>query len=86
MSGGEREEKQWKCGKAIAVANLQRVGTMVRDIGEPCLSRRYLSHRHGEKRTCISLSMQISSFPLLPSFGTIICCILIKKMLYLSAY
>lgn len=39
MSGGEREEKQWKCGKAIAVANLQRVGTMVRDIGEPCLSQ-----------------------------------------------
>jgi hypothetical protein len=39
MSGGEREEKQWKCGKAIAVANLQRVRTMVRDIGEPCLSQ-----------------------------------------------
>ena len=39
MSGGEREEKQWKCGKAISVVNLQRVGTMVRDIGEPCLSQ-----------------------------------------------
>ncbi|KAJ6366566.1 hypothetical protein OIU77_003034 [Salix suchowensis] len=38
MSGGERE-KQWKCGKAISVVNLQRVGTMVRDIGEPCLSQ-----------------------------------------------
>ncbi|KAI9379001.1 hypothetical protein POPTR_017G023200v4 [Populus trichocarpa] len=39
MSGGEREEKQWKCGKAISVVNLQRVGTMVKDMREPCLSQ-----------------------------------------------
>ncbi|CAK7322663.1 unnamed protein product [Dovyalis caffra] len=39
MSGGEREENQWKCGKERAVANLQRVRTIVRDIGEPCLSQ-----------------------------------------------
>ncbi|KAF6152458.1 hypothetical protein GIB67_035526 [Kingdonia uniflora] len=30
------KEKQWSCGKNGAV-NLQRVGTMVRDIGDPCL-------------------------------------------------
>ena len=39
MSGGEREEKQWKCVKAISVVNLQRVGTMVKDMREPCLSQ-----------------------------------------------
>nr|TKS06641.1 hypothetical protein D5086_0000121170 [Populus alba] len=39
MSSGEREEKQWKCGKAISVVNLQRVGTMVKDMREPCLSQ-----------------------------------------------
>ncbi|KAH8484565.1 hypothetical protein H0E87_028873 [Populus deltoides] len=39
MSSGEREEKQWKCGKAISVVNLQRVGTMVKDVREPCLSQ-----------------------------------------------
>ncbi|CAK9145392.1 unnamed protein product [Ilex paraguariensis] len=30
------DEKQWKCGKAVTV-NLQRVSSIVRDIGEPCL-------------------------------------------------
>lgn len=30
------DEKQWKCGKGGAV-NLQRVSSIVRDIGEPCL-------------------------------------------------
>ena len=39
MSSGEREEKQCKCGKAISVVNLQRVGTMVKDMREPCLSQ-----------------------------------------------
>ncbi|CAN0858000.1 Rab GTPase-activating protein 22 [Linum grandiflorum] len=33
-----REEKQWSCGKPRAV-NLQRVTSMVREIGEPCLSQ-----------------------------------------------
>ncbi|XP_043817690.1 small G protein signaling modulator 1 isoform X3 [Manihot esculenta] len=37
MSSGE-DEKQWSCPKAGAV-NLQRVGSLVRDIGEPCLSQ-----------------------------------------------
>ncbi|XP_065867202.1 uncharacterized protein [Euphorbia lathyris] len=37
MSCGE-DEKQWSCGKAGAV-NLLRVGSIVRDIGEPCLSQ-----------------------------------------------
>ncbi|KAF2321994.1 hypothetical protein GH714_005303 [Hevea brasiliensis] len=37
MSSGE-DEKQWSCGKAGAV-NLQKVGSIVRDIGEPCLSQ-----------------------------------------------
>ncbi|GAV73533.1 RabGAP-TBC domain-containing protein [Cephalotus follicularis] len=36
--GGEEKEKQWNCGKPGTV-NLQRVGSMVRDIGEPCLSQ-----------------------------------------------
>ncbi|CAN1731880.1 hypothetical protein LINPERHAP1_LOCUS1373 [Linum perenne] len=33
-----REAKQWSCGKPRAV-NLQRVTSMVREIGEPCLSQ-----------------------------------------------
>lgn len=32
----EVQERQWSCGKAGAV-NLQRVSSLVRDIGEPCL-------------------------------------------------
>lgn len=32
----EGKDKQWSCGKAGTV-NLQRVGSIVRDIGEPCL-------------------------------------------------
>ncbi|WCJ41284.1 Ypt/Rab-GAP domain of gyp1p superfamily protein [Euphorbia peplus] len=32
------DQKQWSCGKAGAV-NFQRVGSIVRDIGEPCLSQ-----------------------------------------------
>ncbi|EEF28308.1 conserved hypothetical protein [Ricinus communis] len=38
MSCGGGEEKQWSCGKPGAV-NLQRVGSIVRDIGEPCLAQ-----------------------------------------------
>lgn len=30
------DEKQWKCGKGGAV-NFQKVSSIVRDIGEPCL-------------------------------------------------
>ncbi|KDP43906.1 hypothetical protein JCGZ_20916 [Jatropha curcas] len=37
MSCGE-EEKQWSCPKAGTVS-LQRVGSIVREIGEPCLSQ-----------------------------------------------
>lgn len=44
MSCEEKEkEKQWSCGKAAAAAaaagavNIQRVGSIVRDIGDPCL-------------------------------------------------
>ncbi|KAF5728792.1 small G protein signaling modulator 1 [Tripterygium wilfordii] len=36
--GGGGEEKLWTCGKA-GVANLQRVGSIVRDIGDLCLSQ-----------------------------------------------
>ncbi|KAJ8774760.1 hypothetical protein K2173_017206 [Erythroxylum novogranatense] len=36
--GGSGEEKQWSCGKSGAIS-LQRVSSMVRDIGEPCLSQ-----------------------------------------------
>lgn len=32
------EEKQWTCGKAGA-ANLRKVSSIVRDIGDPCLSQ-----------------------------------------------
>ncbi|KAF8014098.1 hypothetical protein BT93_H0058 [Corymbia citriodora subsp. variegata] len=32
------EEKPWRCGKASAV-NLQRMSSIVRDIGDPCLSQ-----------------------------------------------
>lgn len=32
------EGKQWTCGKPGAV-NLQKVSSIVRDIGEPCLSQ-----------------------------------------------
>ncbi|KAK6255442.1 hypothetical protein SCA6_016747 [Theobroma cacao] len=45
MSCGGKE-KQWSCGKAAAAAaaaagavNIQRVGSIVRDIGDPCLSQ-----------------------------------------------
>lgn len=46
MSCVEKEkekEKQWSCGKKAAAAaaagavNIQRVGSIVRDIGDPCL-------------------------------------------------
>ncbi|KAJ8755518.1 hypothetical protein K2173_019316 [Erythroxylum novogranatense] len=37
-SGGGGEEKQWSCGKS-GIASLQRMSSMVRDIGEPCLSQ-----------------------------------------------
>ena len=32
----DRDIRQWKCGKA-GVVNLQKVSSIVRDIGEPCL-------------------------------------------------
>lgn len=35
-SGGEG--KQWSCGKA-GVVSLQKVGSLVRDLSEPCLSQ-----------------------------------------------
>lgn len=38
MSCGGEADKQWTCAKAGA-ASLQRVGLIVRDIGEPCLSQ-----------------------------------------------
>ncbi|KAL5543210.1 hypothetical protein UlMin_010920 [Ulmus minor] len=38
MSCGGGEDHQWSCGRAGAV-NLQRVSSIVRDIGEPCLSQ-----------------------------------------------
>jgi len=38
MSCGGEEDKQWSCGKAGAV-NLLKVSSIVRDIGEPCLSQ-----------------------------------------------
>ncbi|KAF5816372.1 putative Rab-GTPase-TBC domain-containing protein [Helianthus annuus] len=36
MMSFDGDHKQWTCGKSGTV-NLQRVGSMVRDIGEPCL-------------------------------------------------
>lgn len=38
MSCGGEEGRQWSCGKAGAV-NLHKVSSIVRDIGEPCLSQ-----------------------------------------------
>jgi hypothetical protein len=38
MSFGGEEDRQWNCGKAGAV-NLQKVSSIVRDIGDPCLSQ-----------------------------------------------
>lgn len=38
MSCGGEAGKQWTCAKAGA-ASLQKVGLIVRDIGEPCLSQ-----------------------------------------------
>ncbi|XP_038884485.1 small G protein signaling modulator 1 isoform X6 [Benincasa hispida] len=38
MSSGGEADKQWTCAKA-GVASLQKVGLIVRDIGEPCLSQ-----------------------------------------------
>ncbi|KAF1859496.1 hypothetical protein Lal_00010080 [Lupinus albus] len=38
MSCGVEEEKQWSCGKTATV-NLQKVSSIVRDIGDPCLSQ-----------------------------------------------
>lgn len=32
------EDKQWSCGKAGTV-NLRKVSSIVRDIGDPCLSQ-----------------------------------------------
>lgn len=32
------EDKQWSCGKAGTV-NLQKVSSIMRDIGDPCLSQ-----------------------------------------------
>lgn len=48
-SGGEG--KQWSCGKA-GVVSLQKVGSLVRDLSEPCLSQ---SH--------IQVVITVSSFP-----------------------
>ncbi|XP_015886655.3 uncharacterized protein LOC107421836 isoform X1 [Ziziphus jujuba] len=39
MTCGGGEDKLWICGKTGAAVNLQRVGSIVRDIGEPCLSQ-----------------------------------------------
>ncbi|CAL2229346.1 unnamed protein product [Prunus armeniaca] len=39
MPCGGGEDKQWGCGKCGAAVNLQRVGSIVRDIGDPCLSQ-----------------------------------------------
>lgn len=36
MMSFDREDKQWKCVKGGAV-NFQKVSSIVRDIGEPCL-------------------------------------------------
>ena len=36
MSCGGEADKQWTCAKAGA-ASLQKMGLIVRDIGEPCL-------------------------------------------------
>ena len=38
-SGGEG--KQWSCGKA-GVVSLQKVGSLVRDLSEPCLSQSHI--------------------------------------------
>lgn len=32
------EEKPWRCGK-VSTVNLQRMSSIVRDIGDPCLSQ-----------------------------------------------
>ena len=53
-SGGEG--KQWSCGKA-GVVSLQKVGSLVRDLSEPCLSQ---SH--------IQVVITVSSFSFLPLF------------------
>ncbi|POO03574.1 Rab-GTPase-TBC domain containing protein [Trema orientale] len=39
MSCGGGEDDRWTCGKAGVAVNLQRVSSIVRDIGEPCLSQ-----------------------------------------------
>lgn len=38
MNCGGEEEKQWSCGKAGSV-NFRKVSSIVRDIGDPCLSQ-----------------------------------------------
>lgn len=53
-SGGGGEGKQWSCGKA-GVVSLQKVGSLVRDLSEPCLSQ---SH--------IQVVITVSSFSFLP--------------------
>ncbi|XP_018441268.1 uncharacterized protein LOC108813260 isoform X1 [Raphanus sativus] len=40
-SGGGGEGKQWSCGKA-GVVSLQKVGSLVRDLSEPCLSQSHI--------------------------------------------
>ncbi|XP_062107901.1 uncharacterized protein LOC133818832 isoform X1 [Humulus lupulus] len=37
--GGDEDEDRWTCGKGGVAVNLQRVSSIVRDIGEPCLSQ-----------------------------------------------
>ena len=39
-SGGEGN-RQWSCGKA-GVVSLQKVGSLVRDLSEPCLSQSHI--------------------------------------------
>lgn len=41
MSLVEDNYKQWICGK-VGTVNLQRVSSMVRDIGEPCLHQPHI--------------------------------------------
>ena len=39
MSCGGGEDDRWTCGKAGVAVNLLRVSSIVRDIGEPCVSQ-----------------------------------------------
>lgn len=46
--GGGGGQEQWDCGKS-GTLNFQRVGSIVRDIGDPCLS-----HSHIKVVSCYS--------------------------------